>query len=490
MGALACVVAPPVASADEDADEALENARQWMEKGQAHYVAGRYDEAAEAFLKAHEAKPMPAFLYNAAMAAEKRGEPGKAADLFGRYLAEDADAPDAAEVRERIDRLRTEQASQDSGTGIEVVTRTERRTERVERADEPPPAEEPAPEPPPAEETRPENMKSMLSIQTTPRGARIRVHGPAGVVAEGRSPFFQSLAAGRYDVVIEKDGYRKVERPVSVQPGKVYSIIVEMSQGEFSGLLRVTSVPAGAALRVDEAEGSAVGKTPWQGQLAAGEHRLFLERPGYEPAEREVTVEAGQETALEVDLERVSFGKLRIVANVRGARVSIDGRIVGEVPFETRLEAGPHRVRVEAEGKKPWDSNVVVAKGQLTPVRVKLQSAVPRGGAWASAVLAGLVLGAGTTLAVMSEHRLDTLREEGRTGRLASNDPRLFRGRMLAIGADTAFGLGGLLALVSVYYFLRDPLPDSKGTVLEPRDWSLNPEVGPNGAGAQLRWSF
>ncbi|MFW5926231.1 MAG: PEGA domain-containing protein, partial [Myxococcota bacterium] len=486
--------------ADEPADDALDEARRWMEKGQAHYVAERYDEAAEAFMKAHEARPMPAFLYNAAMAHEKRGEPGKAADLFGRYLSEDPEAADADEVRERIDRLRTAQASRDSGTGIDIVTRTERRTERVERPEaststeegeeEGEGEEEPDPEPPAAEETRPENMKSMLSIQTTPRGARIRVHGPEGVVAEGRSPFFQSLAAGQYDVVVEKDGYREVERPVTVQAGKVYSVIIEMTQGEFSGLLRVTSRPGGATLRVDDPEGSAVGDTPWQGHLGAGEHRLFLERPGYERTEREVTVEAGEETALDVDLERVSFGKLRIVANVRGARVSIDGRAAGEVPFEGRLEAGPHRVRVEAEGKKPWESNIVVAKGQLTPVRVQLEPAVPRGGAWATAVLAGLVLGAGTTLAVMSEDRLDILRDEGRTGRLASNDPRLFRGRMLAIGADTAFGLGGLLALVSVYYFLRDPLPDSEGSVLEPRDWSLDPEVGPNGAGARLRWSF
>lgn len=493
----ALLMGPPGAAAqDEDGDgnEDIARARQLMEQGQGHYVAGRYREAAQAFLEAYEAKAMPAFLYNAAMAYEKRGEPGKAADQFARYLAEEPEASDADEVRERIERLRTEQAAREQETGIEVETRTERRTVRREGGGEA--QAEPAPDPAPERkerkerQTRPENMKSMLSIQTTPRGAAIRVYGADGVVAEGQSPFFHSLGAGQYDVVIEKEGYRPVERPVTVQAGRVYSIIVEMSQGEFTGLLRVTSSPPGAAVYLDDRSQGPLGRTPWQSQVAAGEHRVWLERPGYEPVEQTVTVEASKEAPMRVELERVAVGRLRVVANVDGARVSIDGKPAGEVPLEVELPAGPHRVLVEADGMKSWGRSVVVAKGQLTPVRVQLHEAVPRGGAWATAVLSALALGAGTTLAVMSENRYDDLRAEADQGRLASNDERLFRAKLMSIGADTAFGVGGLLALISLYYFVRDPLPDSEGTVLEPRDWAVNPQVGPEGAGATLQWSF
>lgn len=456
-----------------------------MQQGQSAYQAGKYEEAAQDFLKAYAAKPMPAFLYNAGMAYEKGGEPGKAADYYSRYLAGEPNAPDATEVRARIDRLRTQ--AQGSGTGIEIVTRTEHHTIEVHQ-DHGPPAKAPAP--PPAPAPQPQNMKSMLSIQTTPRGAQIRVMGPAGMVAQGASPFLQTLASGQYDVIIEKPGFRKVERPVSVEPGKVYTLIIEMSQGKFAGLVRVISTPPGATVYFDDKAAGAVGKTPWQTQATAGKHKVWLERAGYVSTEREVTVEAGKEQPLKVDLKRVGYGKLRVVANVEHAQVRIDGEIAGEVPLEVKLDAGPHDVEVRADGMKPWESSVIVAGGQLTPVRVQLHAAVPRGGAWTTAVLAAMMLGGGTTLAVMSGHRYDSLHNLSVDGRLASDDRRLFKGKMITIGADVGFGLGGLLALVSIYYFVRDPLPPSEGTVLKPRDWSVTPAVGPTAAGAQLEVRF
>jgi hypothetical protein len=60
----------------------------------------------------------------------------------------------------------------------------------------------------------------------------------------------------------------------------------------------------------------------------------------------------------------------------------------------------------------------------------------------------------------------------------------------LSIAADIAFGLAAVLGLFSVYYFLRDPLPDSEGRVLQPRDWAFSPSVGPDGARADFVWSF
>ena len=90
----------------------------------------------------------------------------------------------------------------------------------------------------------------------------------------------------------------------------------------------------------------------------------------------------------------------------------------------------------------------------------------------------------------MSQNLADDLEADRNAGRLASDDPRLFRGQLFSIIADGGFVLGGILGLLSVYYFLRDPLPDSEGTVLEARDWALLPNLGPTEAGAQLRWSF
>jgi hypothetical protein len=75
---------------------------------------------------------------------------------------------------------------------------------------------------------------------------------------------------------------------------------------------------------------------------------------------------------------------------------------------------------------------------------------------------------------------------------LANADPRCVRAQIYTIAANGAFGLGALMGFLSIYYFLRDGLPDSEGTTLEPRDWTLRPHVDlrQRAAGASLDWTF
>lgn len=119
-----------------------------------------------------------------------------------------------------------------------------------------------------------------------------------------------------------------------------------------------------------------------------------------------------------------------------------------------------------------------------------MRPAVGRGGAWVTATFSALAIGGGVVLGVLSNNLHDELSLESANGTLASNDSRITRGRWMSIGADASFGLAAGLAILSVYYFLRDPLPDSEGTILEPRDWALIPSVDAHGGGAQFRWSF
>src|SRR5690606_18267984 len=121
--------------------------------------------------------------------------------------------------------------------------------------------------------------------------------------------------------------------------------------------------------------------------------------------------------------------------------------------------------------------------GQLTPVRVVLKPAVDRTGAWVTTVFAALAVGGGIAMGVLANGLEQDLTDARDQGRLASNDDRLLTGQPLAIGADVAFGLGAILGAFATYYFLRDPLPDSEARVLEVRDWTLGPSLGPHHAG-------
>lgn len=68
--------------------------------------------------------------------------------------------------------------------------------------------------------------------------------------------------------------------------------------------LKVLSTPGGARVVLDGVE---VGKTPWSGELETGKHTIVLERPGFLPATREVTVTRGRPVALDVTLEEPSL---------------------------------------------------------------------------------------------------------------------------------------------------------------------------------------
>jgi hypothetical protein len=632
---LAIASAPSVLRAqDAPAASAMDVARERMERGQGFFAARRYAEAAEEFMRAYEAQPFSAFLYNAGAAWEKQGDRARAADFFSRYLERDPEASDARAVRERIARLRGGRAGRNGGaattgaattgtattgaagttgaattaattgaattgaattgaattgaattgtattgtattgaantaaaattgaantaaaattgaantaaaattagagttggttpavtsSSVTVVTApsntaastasssgaaattgtattgtattgtattgtatTGAATTGAATTTGAAAATSPArtATPPPEDE----DFKSLLSIRTNPEGARVTITKGGQRVSGGPSPYTATLDPGDFRVVVEHPDYRRIETSVRVRPGKVYVVIVEMSQGEFLGYLRVvTSVP-GARVFLDDREAGSVGTTPYQSSVPTGTHRVWVERPGYATAEREVEVGVGEEVVTRIELERAAEGRIRVIANVTGATVSVDDHLVGAVPYEGPVPAGPHRIRIGAEGMKDWEEQLDIRPGQVTPIRVRLKPAPSRGGAWATLTIGALVAGGGLGAAIYTDGLREELDAERRAGRLASNDPRITRGYWLSIGADSAFGLGAVLGLVSLYLFLRDPTPDSEATVLEPRDWTFAPLLEPRTgtAGATVRGSF
>jgi hypothetical protein len=479
----------------------MEEARRLMEQGQELYLSGEFARAAVTFQQAYETSPFGAFLFNAAVAYERNEEWARAAEFFARYLERSPNAPDAATVAARIETLRTRaqgggtgtteitttttttgtgtgtETGTGTGTGTETGTATETGTGTVAA--------------PRHGRGNSRDMKSLLAIRTNPDGAQVTVTRGGDVIASGPTPFAHDLEAGaRIHVKVEHPDYRTLEHDFEITPGTVYMLVAELSQGAFVGFLRVVSSVPGASVYVDDHAEGAVGQTPWSNVMPIGSHQVWVERPGYEPVERTVDVGIGDTAEVEVELERVSHGRIRVNANVRGATIEVDGRQVGNVPWEGDVPAGRHVVTVGSDGMKDFETRVDVERGQVTPLRVRLRPAQGRGGAIATTVIGALFLGGGIALGVLSNdtnNELATLRDDGR---LASDDQRIDNGRLLSIGANVSFGLAGLLGILSLYYFLEDSLPPSEGRVLEPRDWAFAPRVGGTELGLDLAGVF
>ena len=97
---------PPVAQAQRKAE--AEKARKLMEEGQSLFKQGLYQEAMEKFEEAYKTHAFSAFLYNAALAAEKAGDLRRSIARYNEYLASDSESPYADQVKAKIEKLEEE----------------------------------------------------------------------------------------------------------------------------------------------------------------------------------------------------------------------------------------------------------------------------------------------------------------------------------------------------------------------------------------------
>jgi hypothetical protein len=73
-------------------------------------------------------------------------------------------------------------------------------------------------------------------------------------------------------------------------------------------------------------------------------------------------------------------GAMQIAANLQGANVFVDEKLVGTTSAEPvmvpQIAPGPHQVRIEKSGSKPYIARVKVAPGEVSQVAAKLEPEV------------------------------------------------------------------------------------------------------------------
>ncbi len=443
-------------------DSRLETAKKQMELGQEAFNKKAYGEAAAFFVSAFDASPFAAFLYNAGLAYERNGNAKQAVDFYHRYLEMEPYAQDAAKITIKIETLTAlmagspkQDSSQKDGEEPDALAGTEAAAPEVE-------------------------MKSLISIRTNPKDAKIRILDSAGrEVASLVGPSAQTVERGTYIVEASHPDFRTVTTEITVTSGQVYVVVVEMSQGAFLGFLKVITDVPGASVYIDTKDGGAVGVTPFGNVVPVGPHQIFIEKPGFEPIEEKLEVGIGEEVELTQRMTRLSFGSVKVKTNVSEVEVSVDGASKGKVDDKSTLTAflpkGTHHVKVMLEDMKDYDTDIAVEGGKETKLLVRMNPKPSRTSGFVSAGFSVAIFGAGAAFGGIALHQRKGLEEDRNNGRLAADDPRIMKGFLWALGADVSFGVGTLMAALSLYYFLRDPLPPSEGKTLEAKDFDENP---------------
>jgi serine/threonine-protein kinase len=112
-------------------------------------------------------------------------------------------------------------------------------------------------------------------------------------------------------------------------------------------------------------------------ELAGGTHLVKVTAAGYQPtADQAVKVVPGDEAVHNVTLQRGSGGTgLKVTAEGRGLRLSVDGKEIGPLPQELRdLSPGEHTVQIQGGDRyESYEETVTVEADKMLPIEPKLK---------------------------------------------------------------------------------------------------------------------
>jgi hypothetical protein len=462
----------PAATAEEAAapDPALQEAKVAFEEAQVLYTKDRFAEAAAKFMAAFDKKPFGSFLFNAAVAYEKAKLLDQAIATFQRYIEVDPQARDATEVRARIETLKAVVAPAPAGK----------------------PAEGPA-KVLPAIAT-----KGLVIIDSKPAGASIYLDDKSkGVLAT--TPWQGSLDPRPIKVLLEARGYKPEQREIYPRTDRVVEVYIAMSEQHFLGWIEIVSNVPGADIFIDRQDIGAIGKTPYTGYLKPGKHALWVHKPGYELARRDIDVEAGTATTHTVPLELVAYGTLKAGSQAsQGGQLLVDGAPACTLPCEQRLTPGEHALAVQKEGMEDYEGRLAVTRADLTTMDLTYSPKPSRAKAWTEAVFSAAFLGGGIYLGLKGNQLKDEINGDvaDPAKMTRSSDSRKTTGKIYYIGADVCFGAALLTAGLAVWNFLEKGPPSTatlKTTnVANPGGTNLGvvPMAVPSGAGMAAGGSF
>jgi tetratricopeptide (TPR) repeat protein len=480
----AALIATRIAHAQDD--ESLNRAREHFDRGQTLFEQKLYPDAAQQFLQAYEARKFPAFLYNAALAFEEIPDYAKAVEYYKRYLGEQPDAKDRADVEKRIavfeaeiERLKAQPPPAPPPPAPDGTTPTT----------QPTPAPAPATPSPEVQALADAKIRGLVVIESKPQGAYIYLDDKKQEPL-GRTPWNGTLD-GRHTVFIEAKGYKPEERMITSASDKVNILYFALAEEDYLGWIDIRANVPGAQIYLDD-KVAVFRASPYSGNIKPGKHKVWITKEGYSEFFQEIDIVPGQTHEIKANLTGGEVGYINIRGrDVEHVKVYVDGLKVCDGPCRHPLGQGAHKLSIRRDGHKSYDRTVDVrAKTEIT-VRPMLAPKPSRTDAVVAYAFAIAFTGTGIYLGLQAKSIEDELASDIEAGMPppAADDSRFTRGKIFAYSADAAYVLGAATFGAAVYYTFRDKGSPSTATT-DVSSIAVAPQLAPGYAGLGLEASW
>ncbi len=178
------------------------------------------------------------------------------------------------------------------------------------------------------------------------------------------------LSAGPHVIEVRKPPAAPWKDTVVVEANKTKKIKAQLSQ---SGGVRVLTNVEGTQVFLD---GTVLGAAPLDiKDIAPGEHIVEVKAPGYTTQSKKILAVAGKSEVLQFTMLLTSEGNatIKVVSQVPGAQVYIDGESVGTAPQEKSVSAGEHFVVVSKPGYGKIEHKINAKGGEVYPITAELR---------------------------------------------------------------------------------------------------------------------
>ena len=216
-----------------------------------------------------------------------------------------------------------------------------------------------------------------ISLTSDPVGAEVLVNG----ISRGHPPCrIDRIPGGTVSISVKADGFQPHRREVSLAAGEIQNVDVKLIP--LPGTLRIVSIPESGRVYIND---EFRGETPFDlTNVPPGTYRARVDKGGYAPIARDITLEKGASITEEFRLAKIT-GRLEIITAPSGSTVLIDGKKVGITitrgtdattvsdPFavEEILE-GVHQIEIFRKGFATQKREIEVKRGETLTLQFKL----------------------------------------------------------------------------------------------------------------------